>query len=373
MKSQYNLYRYGVMASIGLGLFLVTTPASAKVQGQCAECHTMHNSQNGSPMAFNADGTPDATPNEVLLLRGCVACHTGTNDGTNVIPYVNKTTAPTYGTDGTTGETLAGGNFYWVAADGGNDSATGHNVATDALSGQDTNLTNPLMPPGATTALTAQLRCAGVNGCHGDTAATSDFEAIRGSHHADDATIDGTTVATSYRFLLGTVGLEDSDWEYQPSSTEHNQYKGFDRSSDATADIDDSTISALCARCHNDFHNGSGNVGGINPTTGAFASPWVRHPTDFDMSNTAAGSEYKEYGGTANTYQVGAPVASDDVSSVLSSVNVDTTGSDNAIVTCISCHRAHGTPYADLLRWDYSTVEAGAGSTGACFTCHTTK
>ena len=47
----------------------------------------------------------------------------------------------------------------------------------------------------------------------------------------------------------------------------------------------------------------------------------------------------------------------------------------DAIVTCISCHRAHGTPYADLLRWDYSN-NCNAGSDNAdcgCFQCHTTK
>ncbi len=46
------------------------------------------------------------------------------------------------------------------------------------------------------------------------------------------------------------------------------------------------------------------------------------------------------------------------------------------IVTCLSCHRAHGSPYADLLRWDYDTMIAGnAGdATGkGCFVCHTTK
>ena len=365
MKSNSKLYHYGVLA--GMGMLLLAAPASAKVNGQCAICHTMHNSQDGAPMALDALGAPQAAPNDVLLVKGCVACHTGTNDGTNVIPYVSDTAEPNYGADGTTGNTLAGGSFYWVAsgtagADGSLADATGHNVATDGMAGQDAVLGD--MPPGydVPTGLTAQLRCAGVNGCHGDAAAPNDFAAISGTHHADDAVIDGATTATSFRFLLGIVGLEDSDWEYQPIATEHNQYKGVDRTADTENDT--STISSLCARCHNDFHNGAGEV------SSTFTSPWVRHPTDFDLGNTGATSEYRDYGGVGNAYVVSAPVASLDVSAVKSSVTF--TG-DDAIVTCISCHRAHGSDFADLLRWDYSAVQAGAGGSGACFECHTTK
>ena len=371
MKTNKKWYQYGVLAS--MGVLMLAAPASAKVNGQCAICHTMHNSQDGAPMAIDAAGAPQTAPNEVLLLRGCVACHTGTNDGTNVIPYVSDTAAPTYGVDGTTGNTLAGGSFYWVASqtpglDGATADSTGHNVATDSMAVQDAILLNN--PPGATAALTAQLRCAGVNGCHGDSAASSDFAAITGTHHADDTVIDGSTTATSFRFLLGIVGLEDSDWEYMPTATAHNQYKGVDRTADTQNDT--TTISSLCARCHNDYHNGAGNVGGTNPTTGAFASPWVRHPTDFDMGNTGATAEYRDYGGAGvNAYVVSAPVASNTIGvAPLSSITF--TG-DDAIVTCISCHRAHGSGYADLLRWDYSAVSAGVSGTGACFECHTSK
>ncbi len=371
MKSSRKLYKYGIFASVGLGIFLIAASASAKVQGQCAECHTMHNSQGGSPMAYDDNGvlqTGTGTPRDVLLLRGCVSCHTGTNDGTNVIPYVNNADAggPNYGTDGIGGATLAGGNFYWVATSGAGLDAKGHNVATDSLAGVDGAL--GLTPPGFTgTAPTNQLTCAGTTGCHGDKTATSDFAAISGSHHADDTTIDGTTVAKSFRFLMGVTGIEDPDWEYTVSSTDHNQYKGIDRTADT--DNDTSTISSLCAQCHDSFHNGSGNVGGANPSGAEFGSPWVRHPTDFDMGNTALGSEYRSYGG--GTYLPTAPVASASVATIVSTVNF----ADDTIVTCVSCHRAHGTPNDDLLRWDYSAVQAGVvgGSTGACFSCHTTK
>ncbi|WP_457573210.1 cytochrome c3 family protein [Desulfolithobacter sp.] len=360
MKGIATNGRIHLLVLAGAGLLCLPTLSMAKVTGQCAQCHTMHNSQGGSPMAVDASGATQSAPNNVLLVKGCVACHTGSNDGTNNIPYVNSTTAPTYGADGTTGNTLAGGNFYWVASSGGATDAAGHNVATDSLAGADAALGNT--PPGGT-ALSSQLTCAGVTGCHGDRTATSDFAAISGAHHGNDGTIDGSTVATSYRFLDGIVGLEDSDWEYQPTATAHNQYYGVDRTDDTTNPA--GTISSLCGQCHNDFHNGAGNVAGST-----WGSPWVRHPTDFDMGNTATGSEYRNYGGAGvNAYVVSAPVASTDYSAVKSSV----TFADDTIVTCVSCHRAHGTPNADLLRWDYSLVDAGSGNTGGCFECHTTK
>lgn len=357
----------GIFFAVLMSIVVVSVPvpAQAKVTGQCAQCHTMHNSQGGSPMAVDISGNPQTAPNETLLIYGCVACHTGTNDGTNNIPYVNKTTLPTYGPDGTTGETLAGGNFYWVAAAGLASDPKGHNVASDSLANQDATLGNT--PPGGT-ALTSQLTCAGTTGCHGDRTQDSDFGAMSGTHHADDSVIDGTTVVKSYRFLDGVLGLEDPGWEYQPTAAQHNQYQGYDRTADTEMAV--GSISNLCGQCHNDFHNGSGNVGGTAPSGAPFASPWVRHPTDFDMGNTGATSEYRDYGGAGvNDYVVSAPVASVDVTTVLQNV----TFNNDTIVTCISCHRAHGTPYDDLLRWDYSSISAGGGGSGGCFECHTTK
>lgn len=376
-----------LVAAMSFGLVLGgAATVFAKATGPCSDCHTMHDSQGGS------SDLGDTNAQSKLLLYGtCVSCHTGTNTDTagvldNSIPYVYDDTAVDYGTanTGTDGNTLAGGNFYWVTTG----DQYGHNVQGVAAA-IDTTLTTP---PGFNNAFnqngaiaagswatTDWLTCAGTNGCHGthnDGAEVTDqFVAVAGGHHGDDSTIDGTSVATSYRFLLGIVGLEDSDWEYQPIASAHNQYKAVDRTADTTAaaNANASTISYLCAECHGDFHSGAANLG----TTQAdgVGSPWIRHPTDFDLEN-ASTSEYDAYnGGTGlnNAYSVVAPVGSADVSSVLSVVTPGGAPADDAIVTCISCHRAHGTPYADLLRWDPDTAEAGTADTGGCLICHTTK
>ena len=189
-----------------------------------------------------------------------------------------------------------------------------------------------------------------------------------GAHHTDDSTIDGSTVGKSYRFLNGIVGMEDSDWEFTNSSSDHNQYMGKDRlndTDDASTDstTSDGSISYLCSQCHGDFHDGSDNVDG-----GTWGSPWVRHPTDFDM-NDATGTEYGSYGGASNDYNPNVPLASDVVSAVKSQV---LQGDGDAIVMCLSCHRAHGSPYESILRWDFRGWPGVAGTYG-CYTCHTTK
>ena len=379
-----------------VALLLTVIPALSQINGPCVGCHTMHNSQGGAPMATTWNGTawvPDDTANEKLLLRdSCLGCHSGNYTaglGLDAVPKVLSLA----GAPGAS-QLTAGGNFYWVAQASGD--VYGHNVGF--VANHDPNFTDSLnFPPGFTTGYTgttgtersgmtvgsdtAQLTCAGVNGCHGDPRLTGgDFASLSGAHHGVELAngfSDGSDIAKSYRFLYGIKGVEDADWEYTVGVADHNQYHGDAR--DANAAADNTTISHLCCECHGVFHTAAGAT---------FASPWIRHPTDFDLSDVT-GAEYAFYNGgdgtTNNPYSPVAPVAAD-----MSGVNGTTTtgtmvvsnilsapaGLTNeiAVVTCISCHRAHGSEFADLLRWDYSTISAGGGSSNnGCFICHTTK
>jgi predicted CXXCH cytochrome family protein len=342
-------------------------PVLAKVSGPCVNCHTMHNSQAGSPMAYTMSGatkTYTGVANKGLLTTNCVGCHQGVNSG-GAVPYVLAATEPTYGATGTEGNTLAGGNFYWVSA-GYN--RAGHNVAD--FSGPDPEHGNT--PPGGT-ALASQLTCAGTYGCHGSQAQEDPTLSILGSHHKNDMTAwqEGDSVATSYRFLDGVKGLEDSDYEYQPTSAAHNKYYGVDRLGEGDSS---GTISSHCGRCHGDFHNGSGEI-----SAGTFSNNvWLRHPTDYDMSNarsqgdTFSDSEYfyyNDYQDTGNPYSVISPVATADSSTTLNEAVYQQ--ADDAIVMCLSCHRAHGSRYDGILRWDYKNWP-GTGFNG-CALCHTAK
>ncbi len=345
---------------IVLFFLILSAVAKAKIVGiPCASCHTMHYSQNGTVLQeWGSSG-----PYKALVINDCIGCHTGTNNGSNTTPYVFSSNAPNYGETGTEAgtNTLAGGNFYWVVNGSSwvtDADRTGHNV--EGLANVDQTLGT--IPPGGID-LGHQLTCAGKYGCHGDRNVEGDFEALLGAHHTDDSVIDGSTVGKSYRFLKGIVGYEDSDWEYQPDASHHNQYKGVDRASET--DINTSTISYLCAECHGDFHNGD------DVSFGSWGSPWLRHPTDYDMSHTPSGSEYRQYPGqygSTGQYSVIAPVASEDVSQPKSTVSF----SKDTIITCISCHRAHGTPYKYILRWNYYGWPVQTSING-CNACHTAK
>ncbi|MEW6328188.1 MAG: cytochrome c3 family protein [Thermodesulfobacteriota bacterium] len=343
--------------------------SQAKVTGACYNCHTMHNSQGGTAMAQQySSGTGglagDSTPNPCLLSYDCVGCHFSSTANTIVTntPVVLNSTTPA--------SPLAGGNFYWSLSD----NKKGHNVY--GITAQEASPMNA--PPGfkASASLPSgygtgpaswaiQLNCAGMYGCHGDrtkgSTADTVVEAMKGGHHADDSTINGTSVGTSYRFLRGVNGVElnaaSYEWEQTADSTHHNGYKGG-----ATPSTTTDSISYLCGTCHGNFH-GHTNLG--STTQVGSASPWFRHPTDFAFSGVRGGytgSEYDDY----ISYSTTAPVALSTPST--SNSTVDST----SMVICLSCHRAHGSPYYKMIRWDYKSTTLSTALSG-CNVCHTSK
>ena len=348
--------------------------ATAVVSGPCVNCHTMHDSQGGASMLFTAD--TDDLPNGALTRAGCMGCHAqeiaGVNIRTGDIPQVYHG-----------GDDLAAGNFKYVVAT----DSKGHNV--EGIKDADGTLTNT--PPGylagydpATTGYDSnnRLTCAGQNGCHGNRDEATDFAAVSGAHHADDSVLkygtlatgsQGTSVATSYRFLYKVKGAEDSDWQNTTSGTDHNEYWGAPRSADRSglswATVD--TISEFCAECHGNFHASATDTG-----IGT-ASPWLRHPTDAVLPDSGGYASYNPEG--ANNYSLEAPVARPVLTDSLATANDTVTPGDSttvngALVACLSCHRAHASNYPDILRWDYDAMQASSGNddTG-CFVCHTDK
>lgn len=355
-----------------LAILLCSSVAFAEISGTCANCHTMHNSQNGGSMRFDDVAAPGAALLRTGACGGCHADSTLNNStdnllNTNGIPQINVETG-----------TLAGGSFFWILQ--GADEK-GHNVS-DLGIGEDDNLQTD--PPGfeATTSQGAgigqdwtnnQLTCSGTYGCHGDHNYADKFDAISGAHHSNTqvnySKLD--EVASSYRFLLGIAGFEDDDWEATSGPNEHNVYAGTVRTTGQPSG-NSSTISYLCAECHGQFHRMEDIARQDENGVSQASSPWLRHPTDIDMRDLDEASEYAAY-----SYRTDVPVAI-SYNFTTSGVIDDTKYNDEAIVSCISCHRAHGSPYDDLLRWDYnsetSEMIAGAGfNPFGCFACHTTK
>ncbi len=317
------------------------------VSGVCSECHTMHNSQGGTPMRVG----DVVAPLSALLLDDCLGCHT-TDGGdplgnANAYPYVMDT-GGLFNDD----KCLAGGFFPSDMGEGNNDD-NHHGVSvsqTNLPAGYAADEVLGDWYTGDTAGGGDGLGCAGSNGCHGVHDTVDDMEAISGGHHTPGAyrmLFVGNNMATD-----GIVGDSASDYEEEliggtvlapQTSDPHNTY---------SAGVSDPSISEFCAICHGNFHNESGTT----DDAGA-SSPWIRHPTDVSIpTDWTIGS-------------AGYVLDGDDFKH-------NPVGYDGAVVstdrkaTCLSCHRAHGTENDDLLRWAYTTQDAGSTTAYGCLGCH---
>ena len=338
---------------------------------------------------MNYDDSAVANPS---LTRGtCFGCHAQggatptVNVGGSIIPQVLHS--------GST--SLAGGNFGYItgiAGSGASDSK-GHNIKD--LTGIDAVL---YAPPGGiynvggpshvlgNNVNTTTLTCAGTNGCHGyrhyGTGGDATYR-VRGISEAHHANVDGQLTlankpANSYRFLMAVKGLESPDWEENVTSSNHNEYFALPApvqlgcSAPAVkchagpgglTQPPNGTMSQFCATCHGNFHTlTTPESDGVGAT---IFSPFIRHPTDLSIPSTG---EYADY----TVYNPKAPVARLTVPA--SSSSVVNPGTD--AVMCLSCHVAHASDFPNMLRWDYSLMNAGNGGIASgtgCFTCHTTK
>jgi hypothetical protein len=344
-------------------------PANA-LTGPCENCHTMHSSQNGIEEA----------PEYFLQNITCWDCH-GRGISENIDP-VNGTPQVRH----LHIADLAGGNFAYITGDKqgitGNNMTRGHNMKF--IDETDTNFSGGAYPPGdqygnVDAGLTnSTFTCAGKFGCHGDRTIEDEYAAVNGAHHYNDralkfGSIDmnsqaltggtlGEQVGSSYRFLKGVKGGEDPDWHATVDLTDHNEYFGTSTAGQGSRTAPaGGTISGFCAECHGYFH-GAGAIG--SDTSSAI---WIRHPTDISLPGGE--SEYAGY----TTYSIDVPVARTEIPQSPKGT-VDPGGMIDDIVMCLSCHVAHASPYADLLRFNYDDMIAGDSSKqGGCFTCHTTK
>jgi predicted CXXCH cytochrome family protein len=379
-------------------LFSLPSISYAKVRGLCSNCHTMHNSQNGAKAEDRSDVafTPDDSENYNvvnLLVNSCIGCHSSTTSSTIVdmgdgtkVPIVYNTAEPS--------SPLAGGNFYWVETSG---DEYGHNVRTvDSILDK---------APGSSTSFGVTPGSCGFGGCHVSLASIRYsggpgplFNPIKGNgcvgchdaaHHADDEQsllaggykyVDES--GGGYRFLNkagkryfdipphnppGVAGIESPDWEHSPGQTSHNEYQDNPKPiAPGAYGGNPQGISDFCAGCHNDFH--SWPAGGY--PNGGDGNPWLRHPAGVELR---ADGEYSAY----TVYDPDVPVARKDdetLSGFAGPSGVVTPGEDK--VMCLSCHRAHGSPNKDMLRWDYSGMNVGTMQSSAgtgCFKCHSDK
>jgi len=324
-----------------LSVALVSVSANAAITGKCSDCHTMHASQDGTA----------TTPNDNLTKFSCIGCHNG---GVAAAPNVFGQLAAAR---------TAGGTFNSNIVDAAaTDYHKVHNVSDVTWTNPEVELLNTTPgteaggftePDGA-----AELTCAGTLGCHGQ--ASGGF---KGFHH--------NSYPNAYRFLrfndgagnyTDIKGKGDTTWELGGADAAgHNVYYALTDDNSATRD----SISSLCSMCHGDFH-------GQDDTTDSGTSPWKRHPTEvaipaaWDAIGAGVTIDY-------NVTPFGFTGA--DYTAMTTATAYSATLADNPRVVCVSCHRAHGSDYNDLLRFNYTDVgtlqTAGSGATIGCLACHT--
>ncbi|MGA1876382.1 MAG: cytochrome c3 family protein [bacterium] len=370
---------------ISWAVLMYTVKTEAGVKGSCANCHTMHNKEDGKEPVEGLDPQPYLIKGADLSADNpCLGCHarSDTNYFDGNAPQVTY-----YGS----GEErmLAGGTYHFVngleSENNGRSCRKGHNVI--GLSDKDKLL--DIIPPGGLSEAVSgrQLTCAGTSGCHGDREVENPMVSIKGGHHSSvtDNYRDGQTIATSYRMLLGVKGRVADTWEYSQtdelfswgelkSNSNVNIYQGIDLTRNGALEGTMTTpgaggsINGLCGECHGyaDDHDAGGfhSLEGIS--LGRTESPWLRHPTDLVMDKED--TEFFHYpNNSEGDYSTEVPVG-------FTNINVESLQSSTRVVLCISCHRAHGSEYDDALRWDYDEMRTGAEpDNGGCFRCHTQK
>jgi hypothetical protein len=352
-------------------LNLISPSFCLAIQGECSVCHTMHNSQQGASLAYTLDSSGSKVISDVplknLLKTDCIGCHSYSGAETIVnmvdvtVPMVMNFTEPSYPPDGSLTSTLAGGNFHWMI--GGGD-AFGHNVS--GIAGEDLRFPPNLAPGGVG-------RSSECIDCHGTLASVnSGCEGCHVPMHHANRTDGGLAGKDEgwYRFLgsvmqrddqegpppEGVVGIESPDWEQNPLDNQHNTYQG--KPGPYASYLESGAIDQKCVGCHGQFHNET-----------IVSSVWIRHPADVAIPDKG------EYVGLT-TYNPLVPVARQNVTLADANFSVVKRGSD--MVSCISCHRPHGSPYPAMMRWGYRDWPGNDSHTlqpayNGCAVCHTSK
>ncbi len=408
--------------SLGIGLFAASeSQAVHKGAGDltCGQCHTMHNSQGGSSLGGNTNGS-------LILLRGavstraeihnfCFQCHA--SDGaqaTNAFqPHSNSAPKILLDSVNITTKWNQGSAFNIIGSGGDFQYACGNVVsgvwncssidgAGVALGkGHSLGATN-VTPPGANDGPLAAFTCTSCHDPHGtDNAANttiSKFRNLRKTPTDSGATsvaVDLTSgSATQHKSWVGGIsGTFGGGGNYIPVNQATGASYGVATASRSTIwPIYQGTLTGIlatdaansnayggganglakwCATCHDKWHelNVAGNQNG---------NDWQRHPVDNVLQDASPTSGDGVTIFDATNYSVTTagqvlPVASGSTTNRVFYMASAT--SDK--VFCFSCHYAHGGPYYDNLRWDYQSSVSVGDQTGngvpsnrGCQLCH---
>lgn len=306
----------------------------------CDGCHSMHaGSGNGYFVSQGPSLTNGADPSST-----CLNCHDG-----NARYHVNST-------DGS--NTNEGGDFHWIQNNNytydvrGTPTAVdrnnfGHNiVASDYGLTADAVLT---AAPGGTFPA-ADLGCTSCHDPHGEVSGATGPISVSGSYGDDPAALEAGSIAGNYR-LLGDSGYSLTTGGGTVNFSNDAPIARASGSDGASVQYGEG-MSGWCANCHGGFYfaaTGPALAAGMHPT---------------EVGSKAAYATYVASGSTSGDPLVGYdPLVPIERGGVLAGSwdlpDPDPAGLDPAAsvgtggqVMCLTCHRAHASPFANALRWD---------------------
>ena len=372
----------GVAIFILIGLATPGYPFHSGGVGECEGCHTVHNSQGGTPLTSTAN--PVGMANANLLLGSdssstCLSCHAApesapTGHHVMTVPFL-QTTLPAGMTPG--------GDFTWLAKSytwtsgspptpGGSEGQRhGHNVAaTDYGIFSDTRTT---VAPGGTYPATS-LGCISCHDPHGrsrmmDTAGnfSTTGKPIRtsGSYGEDP---DGRFAVGAYR-ILGGAGYRPLSLPGVPQFTNRPMIAASPVTYNRSEGVPGNQVRVAygrgttdwCTNCHTGMHGGGAAGSFQHPSDRAIGSTIAANYNAYIMTGNMTGN-----GTTAFTSLVPFQHTNLSQNSVLATfrpLRSGPMGGDR--VTCLTCHRAHASGWDSALRFnnvsEFLTVADSAG------------
>ncbi|MBI5576040.1 MAG: cytochrome C [Deltaproteobacteria bacterium] len=325
---------------------------------ECEGCHSMHSPKAGGSFLL-VGGDQSST---------CLTCH----DGPTLSSYHISTTASAMGDGVSPVNRTPGGDFGWLrktytytyqGTTNTEDGAIhGHNI----IAGDFGYVVDPInaAAPGGTFP-SAQLAC---NSCHdphgqyrrlqsGTIAKTGAPIKASGSYNGTSNEPTATEAVGVYRLLAGAGYTKDGiTFNGVPAAKAPSSYNQTEADNQVRVAYGVATASGhvtwgqWCATCHGAMHSSGNYVHPVDESLGStIAANYNSYVKSGDLTGTSATafSSLAPFATNSGDYTALAALAGNNGSSALKAGP----GSTDQVM-CLSCHRAHASGVAEMLRYD---------------------